>query len=102
MLEPDLLETEVGVIRADRAFLWKPGTALDLLLRPDDLLPDETAELRARVSQKAFKGAETLYTLRFQSGLQLLSLFPSHMDYAVGDEVGVRIAADHAVAFEAR
>ena len=86
LLEPDLLETEVGIIRADRAFLWKPGTSLELLLRPDDLLPDETAELRAKVSHKAFKGAETLYTLRFESGLQLLSLFPSHMDYTICDE----------------
>jgi iron(III) transport system ATP-binding protein len=102
LLEPDLLKTEIGTIRAERAFLWKPGTLLELLIRPDDILPDETANLRALVSQKAFKGAETLYTLRCESGVELLSLFPSHLDYAIGDEVGIRVAADHTVAFEAR
>jgi iron(III) transport system ATP-binding protein len=101
LLTPDTLQTEVGVIHADRAFLWPPGTQLDVLLRPDDILPEPNANLRARVVGKAFKGAETLYTLRITDSVELLSLFPSHLDLALGEEVGVRVAADHAVAFAA-
>lgn len=97
---PDTLETPVGVIHADRAFLWPPGTDIELLLRPDDIVPDESASLRGQVVKKAFKGAETLYSLRFDNGVELLSLFPSHLDFPVGEIVGVRIAANHAVAFE--
>ena len=99
---PDTLETPLGVIHADRAFLWQPGTQIELLLRPDDIVPDDSAALRGCVTKKAFKGAETLYTLRFDGDVELLSLFPSHLDYAVGQRVGVRIAATHVVAFETR
>jgi iron(III) transport system ATP-binding protein len=96
---PDTLRTEFGVIQADRAFLWPPGTRVDLLLRPDDIVHDDTASLRGRVTNKAFKGAETLYTLAMKDGTELLSLVPSHLDFRVGDDVGLRIAADHVVAF---
>jgi iron(III) transport system ATP-binding protein len=97
---PDTLETPLGEIQADRAFLWSPGTALEVLLRPDDVVADRDSRLKGLVVSKAFKGAETLYTLRLEPGIEVLALFPSHMDYVIGDTVSVRIAADHAVAFE--
>jgi iron(III) transport system ATP-binding protein len=51
------------------------------------------------VVNRAFKGAEILYTLQLPSGTRIFSLFPSHYDYAVGEEVGIQIAAKHLVAF---
>jgi iron(III) transport system ATP-binding protein len=51
------------------------------------------------VCQRAFRGAEFLYTLRLASGVQLLSLVPSHHDHAVGERIGIRIEPDHVVAF---
>jgi iron(III) transport system ATP-binding protein len=51
------------------------------------------------VTQKAFRGAEILYTLRLPSGGRLLALFPSHADHAIGELVGIRVQADHLVAF---
>lgn len=99
LLAPDLLDTEVGVIRGNRAFLWPAGTSLELLLRPDDVVPDPEGDLIATVVKKAFKGAQTLYTLRLSDGVELLSLFPSHQDHLIGERVGVRIQAEHLVAF---
>lgn len=96
---PDTLETPLGSIQADRAFLWETGTRLEVLLRPDDIVPDRDGRLKGRVISKAFKGAETLYTLDLEAGIEVLALFPSHLDYAIGDAVSVRVAADHAVAF---
>ena len=101
LLAPDTLDTELGIIRGNRAFLWKSGTRVDVLLRPDDVVPDAQSELVGKVIKKAFKGAETLYTLRLDNGVELLSLFPSHLDYTVGESVGVRIEAEHLVAFAA-
>ncbi len=49
--------------------------------------------------QRAFRGAEFLYTLKLASGVQLLSLVPSHHDHAVGEQIGIRIEPDHVVAF---
>jgi iron(III) transport system ATP-binding protein len=101
LLTPDTLETELGVIRGNRAFLWQPGTRVDVLLRPDDVVPDNQAELAGVIVKKAFKGAEILYTLRLDSGIELLSLFPSYADHTLGERVGIRIEPRHLVAFAA-
>ncbi|MDH5594115.1 MAG: TOBE domain-containing protein, partial [Gammaproteobacteria bacterium] len=81
------------------AYGWPVGTRVDLLLRPDDILPDENSKLSGTVTQKAFKGAEILYTLELNRGIKVLSLFPSHHDHAIGEKVGIRIAADHMIVF---
>lgn len=101
LLTPDSIETGAGVIQGNRAFLWPPGTRLDVLLRPDDVVADPAGALNATIINKAFKGAETLYTLSLANGVELLSLFPSHLDHALGDQVQVRIDAEHLVAFAA-
>jgi iron(III) transport system ATP-binding protein len=72
---------------------------VDVLLRPDDVVHDEGSPLRAQVLSKAFRGAEILYTLRLSSGTQLLSLVPSHHDHPVGEPIGVRLEAEHVIAF---
>ena len=102
LISPDTLATDVGVIRGNRAFLWPIGTRLEVLLRPDDVVPDPRGNLSGIVTKKAFKGAETLYTLRLGDGLELLSLLPSHLDHALGERVGIRIDAEHLVAFTAK
>lgn len=99
LLAPDTVETEIGIVRGDRAYEWPRGARVKLLLRPDDIVPDRNGELRAEVVQKAFKGAEILYTLRLSTGTIVLSLFPSHQDHAIGGRVNVRLAPDHMVAF---
>ncbi|PZN29616.1 MAG: ABC transporter ATP-binding protein [Proteobacteria bacterium] len=96
----DAVRTEVGIVRANGGARWPSGTLVDLLLRPDDVVHDDASELRAEVCQRAFRGAQFLYTLRLPSGAQLLSLVPSHHDHAIGEHIGIRIEADHVVAFE--
>jgi len=99
LLAPDTVETEIGVYRGNRAYDWGPGARVEVLLRPDDVVPDPASALQAEVVQRAFKGAEILYTLRLPSGGRVLSLFPSHADHALGARVGIRVQADHLVAF---
>ncbi|MGD8784850.1 MAG: ABC transporter ATP-binding protein [Thioalkalispiraceae bacterium] len=101
LLAPDKVETPLGVIAGDRAYDWPRGTQVKLLIRPDDIVPDEEGELKAEVSKKAFKGAEILYTLKLPTGIDVLSLFPSHHDHEIGEQVKIRFAPDHMVAFKA-
>ena len=70
-----------------------------ILLRPDDVVHDDASPHTARVLRKAFRGAEILYTLELEGGVSALSLVPSHHDHAIGSRIGIRIAADHVVAF---
>ncbi len=100
------IEIELGVLNGEFSFLWKAGveankqdSQVDVLLRPDDIVYDATSELRAEVVQKAFRGAEILYTLSLASGAKVLSLVPSHHDHALGEKIGIRVEADHVVAF---
>jgi len=101
LLGPETVQTELGMIRGNRAYTWAQGSAVDVLLRPDDIVPDESSELKARIVGKTFLGAATLYRLQLPTGSQLESIFPSHADHQPGDEVGIRVAADHLVAFPA-
>ncbi len=75
------------------------GQDIDLLIRPDDVKYHPESPIRGQVTRKAFKGAQTLYTLLIEGGDTLMSLVPSHDDYEVGDVIGVSIEADHLVCF---
>ncbi|HMM47614.1 MAG TPA: ABC transporter ATP-binding protein [Thiobacillaceae bacterium] len=72
---------------------------VDVLLRPDDIIHDDDSPLLAEVENKAFRGAQFLYTLKLPSGQHALSLVPSHHDHAIGEKIGIKLAADHVVAF---
>ena len=98
----DSVDTELGVIRGNRAYGWSIGSKVDVLLRPDDILPDPESDLHGIVVARAFKGAEILYSLHLETGATVLSLFPSHLDHPEGARVGIRVAADHLVAFPAQ
>ncbi|MFQ5993735.1 MAG: ABC transporter ATP-binding protein [Acidiferrobacterales bacterium] len=99
LLTPDTVETELGMVQGNRAYPWGEKAPIEVLFRPDDIVPDPASDLRGEVVQKAFKGAEILYTLQLSTGGQVLSLFPSHSDHAVGETVGIRVEADHLVVF---
>ncbi len=75
------------------------GCHIEVLVRPDDIVHDDESPLRAEVRQRAFRGAEFIYTLRLGSGAEVLSLVPSHHDHAIGEMIGIRPDVDHVVAF---
>src|SRR5687767_15855624 len=89
------LEIELGILQGDS----QGGGALEVLLRPDDVVHDDAAPTLAEVVHKAFRGAEILYTLRLASGRKVLALVPSHHNHALGEKIGIRLDVDHVVAF---
>jgi iron(III) transport system ATP-binding protein len=76
------------------------GCQVDVLLRPDDIVHDDNSPVQAEVLHKAFRGADILYTLRLDSGSEVLSLVPSHHNHALGEKIGIRLDADHVIAFK--
>ncbi|MGW8393890.1 ABC transporter ATP-binding protein [Pseudoduganella sp. HUAS MS19] len=93
------IRIELGSLPA-RGAAGAPGRKVNVLLRPDDVLHDDASPLQAEVVAKAFRGAEFLYTLRLASGVQVLSLVPSHHNHALGERIGIVLGAEHVVAFE--
>jgi iron(III) transport system ATP-binding protein len=76
-----------------------PQGQCEVLLRADDIVHDDSSPVKARIERKAFRGSEFLYTLRLQSGEQVLAHVPSHHDHQVGEWIGIRPAVDHVVTF---
>jgi iron(III) transport system ATP-binding protein len=101
------VEIELGVLEGDVPTACQvgcdacgKGCLTDILLRPDDVMHDDTAPTRAEVVHKAFRGAEILYTLRLDSGRKVLAMVPSHHNHALGERIGIRLDVDHVVAFQ--
>lgn len=99
VLDDSAVETELGKIDDKEVHGLAAGIRISVLLRPDDVIHDDTSETRAIVVDKAFRGAEFLYTLRLQSGAEIISLVPSHHDYNIGELMGIRLSIKHLVIF---
>jgi iron(III) transport system ATP-binding protein len=92
------LATELGPIRAVRLG-HAVGADCEVLLRPDDLVPDQSGAVRGTVVERAFRGADYLYTVELPSGRRVLAIARSHDVHAVGETLGLRLDADHVVVF---
>ena len=77
-----------------------PQGHCDVLLRADDIVHDDSSPVKARIERKAFRGSEFLYTLRLESGEQVMAHVPSHHDHHVGEWIGIRAQVDHVVTFD--
>ena len=97
--EPNRVMTDLGGMACDLPPGVAVGEAVDILLRPDDIIHDDASELQAAVVHKAFQGADILYTLKLDSGRQVLSLVPSHHNHKLGEKIGIRLEIDHVIAF---
>ncbi|MCB1963058.1 MAG: ABC transporter ATP-binding protein [Rhodocyclaceae bacterium] len=99
------VRTALGVLHSDTPMdcgplgVCPPGANVDVLLRPDDVVHDDASAQTAKVLQKAFRGADILYTLQLDDGIKILSLVPSHHNHAIGDHIGIRLLVDHVVTF---
>jgi len=100
VIDAHQVEIELGVLSGVIPQHCEAGCCVDVLLRPDDIVHDDTSPLQAMVIHKAFRGAEILYTLRLASGAKVFALVPSHHDHAIGGKIGIKLAADHIVAFQ--
>jgi len=99
VLNEHCVEIELGVIEGEFDAQIDSGAEVDVLLRPDDIIHDDDSPLQAIISDKAFRGAQILYTLRLPSGAEMLSLVPSHHNHDIGEPIGICLATDHIIAF---
>lgn len=94
-------DTELGLLKGQLDQAWPSGSAVEILVRPDDLRIDPQANVRGTVVSKVFSGSATLYTLKLKTGSVVEALLPSHQDYDVGSEVGIGNDIQHLIAFQA-
>lgn len=99
VIDAHRIETELGMLHSRIPPECAAGSMADVLIRPDDIVHDKTSLQQAVITHKTFRGAEILYTLRLPGGHAVLSLVPSHYNHEVGDKIGIKLVADHSVAF---
>jgi len=99
-MELGKLVSDIPIACSETCANCADGCDVDVLLRPDDVVHDDRSPLQAEVLHKAFRGADILYTLRLASGAEVLSLVPSHHNHAIGEKIGIRLDADHVIAFK--
>jgi iron(III) transport system ATP-binding protein len=101
VLENRDVHTDLGIIKGgEQSNAFNAGDRVDILIRPDDIIHDDASAQTARVTDKAFQGAEFLYTLELQNGTQVLCFAPSHHDHPINESIGVRLELDHLVMFK--
>ena len=77
----------------------EPEQAVDILIRPEDVIHDDESPVKAVVERRNFRGASVLYTLRLSSGDLVQALVPSHCDHMPGEQIGIRTDVRHLVVF---
>ena len=93
------LQTGIGRIAGLSNIELPVGSEVDVLVRPDDVVHDDDAEETAVVVEKAFRGANFLYFLRTDSGVEVMCLAPSHHDHRINERIGIRLELEHLVIF---
>jgi iron(III) transport system ATP-binding protein len=77
----------------------KDGTAVVVMIRPDDIHLVPTEGARSRVLSRQFHGSENLYTISLPSGQIVHSSQGSTSVYQAGTSVELRVLATHTVLF---
>ncbi len=95
----ETVQTSLGLLAGNRPCEWPPETRVDVLLRPDDVLLGVDKGVDCLITDRHFKGAQIMYTLRTPTGDELLSLVPSHFDIDIGQKVRVTVDAEHLIVF---
>ncbi len=92
------LYSELGELVCAEDIQHLAGNKVTLLLRPDDIIHDDAASLRALVKQVAFRGMYRIYQLELPSGLEIHCFTSSHHEnHHVGSTIGIRLDLKHAV-----
>lgn len=95
------LASPLGMIENPALLQVAAGTPVSFLVRPDDIVMDPLSRLRGTIKSRGFRGAHNLYTVALPSGIEILTLSPSHEQLEVGSKIGLRPEFDHLVVFAA-
>ena len=96
---PFMVDTPLGKLEGSLPEGLSQGDAVDVLIRPDDIIHNDDSNLKGTVVERAFRGAHMLYTVELPGGTKVPCLAPSHHAHAVGSAIGIELELEHVVAF---
>lgn len=99
--ENGCVETPLGCLHGEHFGSAGVGEAVDVLIRPDDIVIDSSGEQTAKVVGRGFRGSHFLYSAELPGGAQVLCMAPSHYQYDIGSQIRLKLNLDHLVLFHA-
>jgi iron(III) transport system ATP-binding protein len=97
----DEVQTHLGTLKGRFSYPCRNGCPANVLIRPEDIIHDDSSPFKAEILRKNFRGANILYTLQLQNAEKILALVSSHHNHSIGQEIGIRPQVDEIVLFEA-
>jgi len=93
----------LGVIKGNFVKKYKKGTAVKLLVQPEDLEHDDKSNLKLEIIDRKFRGTNFIYTLKTENGDLIPVFVHSHHihQHEIEEKFGVKtpIYIDHLVCF---
>ena len=99
-VENGKIRTEVGVF--ENVTGHPSGTAVEIMIRPDDVHIAPAPHGTAQIAGRQFRGSENLYTVLLSSGQYLHSSETSTTVLPIGTPVELKLEATHVVTFVKR
>lgn len=102
---PNHIKTALGVFEDKNSRIANGeatiGSALDVLIRPDDIIHDDNSMFQAAIVDRVFRGTHFMYYLALDDEPThvMLCLAPSHHNHSIGDLFGFRVDLQHLIAF---
>ena len=96
----DEVNTQLGTLKGRFSYPCRNGCPADVLIRPDDIIHDDSSPFKATILRKRFRGANILYTLQLQSNEEVLALVSSHHNHSIGQEIGIKPQVHDIILFE--
>ena len=101
--ENSLENIDLGTINGNFTKHYPKGSDVQLLLQPEDLVHDDTSNLKLEVVDRKFRGTNFIYTLKTQSNRLIPVFVHSHHihQHEVDEKFGIKrpINIDHIVCF---
>jgi len=95
----DTVETALGTLRGRFSYPCSNGCQAEVLIRPENVVHDDTSALKAEILREDFRGANVLYTLQLPGKEKLLALMTRGQQHAIGKNIGIRPQVEDIVLF---
>jgi iron(III) transport system ATP-binding protein len=94
------VNTQLGRLALTHSHNFVENQRVDVLVRPDDILHQDSSPLKAMVTDRRFRGAHILYRLKLPNfDEEVLCLAPSHHNHQIGESFGIRLSIAHVICF---
>ena len=100
VLNSSRVECGLGILAGSFSSPCPEGCAVDILIRPEDVIHQDESPMKALIVHKTFRGPNILYTLRLDNGNLVLALVPSHHRHQMGQKIGIRPEVEDIVLFK--